>query len=278
MAGGSQGNLLSQQPNQKNVPPSLTLTGPAVSLMPEMSDLPYWVAFHKASGMGRVQFVALEAHFGSLENAWKATEADFHSAGLDERTVRAIATTRTTTNPNEEIDRLVRHKIKAYTWHDVGYPKRLKEIYDLPPVLYVKGSITAEDDLSLAVVGTRRATAYGREVTQDLVWELAKSDITTVSGLAIGIDSVAHHTAMRAGGRTIAVLAASSPSSPAASTSSIRQRTSRSPGTSSRTARSSATTRSAHAHAPSSFRAETASCPGSASGPSLSRETSRAAR
>ena len=177
--------------------------------MPEMSDLPYWVAFHKASGMGRVRFAALEAHFGSLEDAWKATEADFHSTGLDERTVRAIVTNRTTTNPNEEIDRLVRHKIKAYTWHDVGYPKRLKEIYDLPPVLYVKGSITAEDDLSLAVVGTRRATAYGREVTQDLVWELAKSDITTVSGLAIGIDSVAHHTAMRAGGRTIAVLACS---------------------------------------------------------------------
>ena len=69
--------------------------------MPEMSDLPYWVAFHKARGMGRVQFTALEAHFGSLGAAWKATEADFHSAGLDERTVRALVTNRTTTNPNE---------------------------------------------------------------------------------------------------------------------------------------------------------------------------------
>ena len=172
-----------------------------------MSDLPYWVAFHKASGMGRARFAALEAHFGSLEEAWRAPEAAFHAAGLDDRTVRAIVTIQASTNPKEEIDRLVRHKVKAYTWHDAGYPERLKEIYDLPPVVYVKGSLTAEDDLSLAVVGTRRATAYGREVAQDLVWQLAKSDVTTVSGLAKGIDAVAHHTAIRAGGRTIAVLA-----------------------------------------------------------------------
>ena len=172
-----------------------------------MSDLPFWVAFDKASGMGRVRFAALEAHFGSLEDAWAADETDFHAAGLDDRTVRAIVTTQGATNPREEIDRLVRHKVKAYTWHDQGYPARLKETYDPPPVLYVKGSLTEEDDVALAVVGTRRATAYGREVTQDLVWELAKSAVTTVSGLAKGIDAVAHHTAMRAGGRTIAVLA-----------------------------------------------------------------------
>ena len=121
--------------------------------------------------------------------------------------MRAIVAAQASTKPTEEIDRLVRHKVKAYTWHDAGYPERLKEIYDLPPVLYVKGSLTAEDDLSLAVVGTRRATAYGRQVTQDMVWDLAKIGVTTVSGLAKGIDAVAHHTAMRAGGRTIAVMA-----------------------------------------------------------------------
>ncbi|MDA1095718.1 MAG: DNA-processing protein DprA [Chloroflexi bacterium] len=170
-------------------------------------DLQYWVAFHRAPGMGRVRFAALEAHFGSLRDAWDAEAGDFHAAGLDDKTVSGILANRQMTTPAGEMERLERHKVQAFNWHDQMFPSLLKQIYDVPPVLYVRGTYLPQDDLALAVVGTRRATAYGREVAQDLTWELAKAGLTVVSGLAKGIDAVAHHTAIRAGGRTIAVLA-----------------------------------------------------------------------
>jgi DNA processing protein len=82
----------------------------------------------------------------------------------------------------------------------------LKEIDQPPPVLYVRGTLTAEDLWAVAVVGTRRVSAYGRQVTEELVTFLAANGVTVVSGLARGIDSVAHHSSLKAGGRTIAVL------------------------------------------------------------------------
>lgn len=172
-----------------------------------MEELAYWVSFHRVPGMGRVRFAAVEAHFGTLSVAWNAPEADLRAAGLDERTVQSIIKTRHSTSPEGEMERLERYKVQAVTWHDKRFPARLKDIYDVPPVLYLRGDYLPQDDLSVAVVGTRRATAYGREVTQDLAWDLAKSGVTISSGLAKGIDAVAHHTALRAGGRTIAVLA-----------------------------------------------------------------------
>jgi DNA processing protein len=102
---------------------------------------------------------------------------------------------------------LERNPIRALTWNDPDFPARLKEIYDVPPVLYVRGTITPEDEWTIAVVGTRRATIYGREVTERLTAELVRNRITIVSGLARGIDSIAHRTALESGGRTIAVFA-----------------------------------------------------------------------
>jgi DNA processing protein len=93
------------------------------------------------------------------------------------------------------------------TYHDPKYPSRLKEIYDYPPLLYVRGSLLPQDEWCLAVVGTRRATVYGRQVTEEIVTDLTQSKITIVSGLAKGIDSVAHQAALAAGGRSIAVFA-----------------------------------------------------------------------
>jgi len=91
------------------------------------------------------------------------------------------------------------------TWKDEGYPSRLKQIYDLPPVLYVRGSLTPQDEWCLAVVGTRRPTYYGREVAEQIPADLARNGITIVSGLARGIDAIAHRAALDAGGRSISV-------------------------------------------------------------------------
>jgi DNA processing protein len=172
-----------------------------------MSDLKYWVAFNRIQGIGRAKFSLLEACFGDLEHAWKASAAELKAAGLDSKSIEAIVASRPDISPDAEIERMERNKIKALTWNDPPFPARLKEIYDVPPVLYIRGDITSEDEWTIAVVGTRRATIYGREVTERLVTELVRNRITVVSGLARGIDSIAHRTALEAGGRTIAVFA-----------------------------------------------------------------------
>jgi DNA processing protein len=97
-------------------------------------------------------------------------------------------------------------EINSFTIRDKDYPTNLRYIYDPPKNLYVKGNILAEDSIAIAVIGSRQATYYGLKNAQDLSFELAARGITIVSGLARGVDSAAHRGALRAGGRTIAVL------------------------------------------------------------------------
>jgi DNA processing protein len=96
--------------------------------------------------------------------------------------------------------------ISILTWEDELYPARLKEIDQPPPVLYIRGALTSEDSWAVAIVGTRRVSAYGRQVTEELASFLAANGVTVVSGLARGVDAIAHQTTLKAGGRTIAVL------------------------------------------------------------------------
>lgn len=172
-----------------------------------MSDLKYRVAFSRIPGIGRTRFALLEDYFGDLERAWQATPMDLRAAGLDLRTVRSIVASRPEISPDSEMERLERYGVSALTWNDRTFPARLKEIHDVPPLVYVRGALAQEDEWAIAVVGTRGATVYGREVTERLVAELVHNRITIVSGLARGIDSVAHRAALESGGRTIAVFA-----------------------------------------------------------------------
>ncbi|MDO8532324.1 MAG: DNA-processing protein DprA [Dehalococcoidia bacterium] len=171
------------------------------------TDLPYWIAFSRIPGIGRARYVLMEGGFRSLADAWRASAAELRACGMDERSVEAIVAVRPGISPDAEMERLARSDVKALTWHDAAYPARLKEIYDPPPVLYVRGELTSADEWAISVVGTRRATAYGREVAERLAGDLARNGITVVSGLARGIDHVAHRAALEAGGRTIAVQA-----------------------------------------------------------------------
>jgi DNA processing protein len=95
---------------------------------------------------------------------------------------------------------------RAITWNDDDYPARLKEIYDLPPVLYVLGELRSKDERSVAIVGPRVPTAYGREVAYQLTHDIAGSGVTIVNGLARGVDAIVHRAALEAGQRTIAVM------------------------------------------------------------------------
>ena len=90
------------------------------------------------------------------------------------------------------MERLKQAEMQAFTFHDPAYPTLLKEIYDYPPVIFVKGQLTPEDETCLGVVGTRKASLYGKQVTAELVRELCHYRLTIVSGLARGIDAVAH--------------------------------------------------------------------------------------
>ena len=169
-------------------------------------DLPYWLAFNRVKGIGPARFALLLGAFVTARAAWEAAPAAWRAAGLDERTAASLARQRTRIAPDAEWERLVRLRVRALTIKHADYPKLLREIAQPPPVLYVRGELTLADDWAVAIVGTRRASAYGRQVTERLAGELAAQSITIVSGLARGIDTHAHNAALAAGGRTVAVL------------------------------------------------------------------------
>jgi DNA processing protein len=170
-------------------------------------ELQYWVGFNILPGIGRVKFSQIENFFGKLENAWKAGPADFKQAGLDNSTIKTIETSRSQIDLEAEMEKMEKSGVRAFTYHDEGYPGRLKEIYDFPPLIYIKGELIPQDEWCIAVVGTRRATVYGRQVAEEMVTDLTRNKITVISGLARGIDTVAHRATLEAGGRTAAIFA-----------------------------------------------------------------------
>lgn len=172
----------------------------------QSDNLKYWIAFNRIRGIGRVRFKLLESSFDSIQSAWSASESELRAAGLDARTIRAIVNGRQSVDPDAELEALERSGVRAITWHDADYPPRLKHIYDLPPLLYVKGDLRPDDERSIAVVGTRKPSPYGVQVAEKMVRDIADAGVAVVSGLARGVDGIAHNAALNAGGRTIAVL------------------------------------------------------------------------
>lgn len=179
----------------------------ACARIPIMDDLKYWVALSTIPQLGAARFRRLESYFGSLEYAWGADLRLLLESGLDSRTAGEVAAGVKKIDPDEVMEPLALCGVAATNWNREDYPPRLKEISDPPPVLYYKGDIRPEDEWSVAIVGTRRPTGYGRKAAAALSRDLSSAGITVVSGLALGIDGVAHRTALESGGRTIAVVA-----------------------------------------------------------------------
>jgi DNA processing protein len=171
-----------------------------------MDSKAYWVGFNHVKGIGAVRMKALLDYFGSLEIAWQAPAEAMLSAGLSAKVVENLAQTRQRLQLETIWKTLEKQKIQVITWEDEEYPRRLKEIEQPPPVLYLRGSLTAEDEWAVAIVGTRLITHYGRQITEKLASFLAENHVTVVSGMARGVDGVAHDMAMKSGGRTLAVL------------------------------------------------------------------------
>ncbi len=166
----------------------------------------YWIAFNRVPGIGPARLRALLQVCGSVEAAWQASVQEMREAGLDRRSIESLLEHRRQLDPQAEWEKVQRAGVRVLTWDDPDYPTNLGQIPLPPPVIYVRGSLLPEDEWAVAIVGTRRASAYGREVAHHLATELAANGVTVVSGLALGIDAVAHQAALDANGRTLAVL------------------------------------------------------------------------
>ncbi len=166
----------------------------------------YFNAFNLIDGLGPIAFKKLLAHFNSLEEAWSIEINQLRQAGLENFVIEQIKKQRPQINPSEQMERLTKEGIDLITILDKNYPKLLKEIYSPPALLYIRGKLELNDEFSLAIVGTRKLSSYGQQITPLITSDLAGAGLTIISGLAKGIDTLAHQAALKANGRTIAVL------------------------------------------------------------------------
>lgn len=170
------------------------------------SDSKYLVALHSFPKFGPVRLKRIKNYFTSFEHAWRASLLELKQAGIEENIANEFISARVSIYPDDLIERINKENIKILTLDEKDYPRLLSEIYDPPPLLFYLGEIKASDDFTIAVVGSRRYSHYGQQVAEKIVFDLAKNNITIVSGLALGIDALAHNATLSANGRTIAVL------------------------------------------------------------------------
>ncbi len=171
------------------------------------SDLKFLNAFNKINLIGPQALKKIKALFGSYQKAWKAPAKSFQKAGIKGKLLQNIQEKRPEINPEKEFQLLRKYSVRILTPQTKSYPKLLKEIYNPPQILYYLGNLDALSEFSLAVVGSRRYSAYGKETVDYFTKELAVSGLTIISGLALGIDSLAHKAALEASGKTVGVLA-----------------------------------------------------------------------
>ena len=171
-----------------------------------MENKKYWVGFNHVRGIGSVRFQRLLDTFHDLEIAWNASKVDLLNAGIGEKASDNLIEFRRNRDLDQLYENILQNNIDVLLVCESDYPENLKQISNPPPVLYVRGTLSRNDVRAIAVVGTRKITAYGKSVVRELGGILAHNNVTLISGLARGIDSEAHQSILRAGGRTIAVL------------------------------------------------------------------------
>jgi len=167
-----------------------------------------YLALNLIKGVGpRMQMVLLET-FGSAENVLSASVASLSQVrGVGDKVINAIRETNPYDVARREYEECEKLGVGVLTCDDEHYPISLNEIFDPPIVIYQKGAMEPADQLAVAIVGSRKCTPYGRRIAEKLSAGLARAGVTIISGLARGIDAIAHRAAIKAGGRTIAVLA-----------------------------------------------------------------------
>jgi len=173
---------------------------------PNSIGIESWLMLSRADGVGPITFKKLIARFGSPDRALGASAGELAKIdGIGAKTAGRIAVTRAKFDAHAELQLAERLGVWLMHLEDSRYPPLLKRIYDPPPVLYVKGTVQRCDNLAIAIVGSRRASIYGKEQAARFAHILAAAGFTICSGMAYGIDTAAHQGALAAAGRTIAV-------------------------------------------------------------------------
>lgn len=176
-------------------------------LMGELDARKYWIGLNMVPGVGAITYRKLLNAFHDPQKVFSASPASFRSIpGLAEKTIANILQFDVERAVQQEFDAITSHGAHIITWNDDEYPDALKNIFDPPPILYVKGQRMHAHDVMVAIVGSRQSSTYGRTVAEQLAKQFALKGVSVVSGMARGIDSAAHRGAIRAGGQTIAVL------------------------------------------------------------------------
>ncbi|BDC51245.1 DNA polymerase [Bryobacterales bacterium F-183] len=165
----------------------------------------HWLALRMATGLGASRAVRILNQFRTPKAIFHASKHELEAAGLAPSTAQSIVSGCAFEDAITQQNRLRAQGAQLITYSDPRYPMALKQIYDPPVLLYARGRIEILDTVMLAVVGTRRPTAYGLSVTERLASELSRAGLTIVSGMARGIDTAAHRAALESGGNTIAV-------------------------------------------------------------------------
>ena len=170
-----------------------------------MSESDYYLAFASFQGIGPIKFEKLLKTFGSAEKAWRAKELELETI-LKQSLTSKFLKFREEFDIENYLKQLKKQRVSFVSLANENYPTLLKNIPNPPIVLFVKGNIGLLKTNSIAIVGTRKITSYGATITKMFAADLASSGLTIISGMAIGVDGIAHLSALEVGGATIAVL------------------------------------------------------------------------
>jgi DNA processing protein len=176
-----------------------------------LEERAYWLAWSKISGIGPILLQRLQQHFGTLATAWSATKTQLREVeGFGLQTLEKVVKQRSQINPEQLLIQHQQDNPHFWTPADADYPRLLLETPSPPPILYYRGEVELQENLGqkplVGIVGTRQPSDYGIRWTRQISAALAKNGFTVVSGMAEGIDTESHSAAMKAGGRTIAVV------------------------------------------------------------------------
>lgn len=172
-----------------------------------MTEREAYILFNMMEGIGPVRVRSLAEQLGSVAAVTEASEDQLlRGKGVGPELARSVLRQRESLDPIAEQEKADVLGLRLVTPADAEYPAPLREIYDPPLALYVKGTLEETDEQAIALIGSRRTTHYGRQVADRLAFQLGQIGYTVISGLARGIDTAAHEGALKAGGRTFAVL------------------------------------------------------------------------
>ncbi|MCY3802407.1 MAG: DNA-processing protein DprA [Chloroflexi bacterium] len=170
-------------------------------------DEKYWSALATVTAIGPAAMLRLYDRFEDMSLAWSASRSELIEAGITRDRAARVVEERRRIDPDLEMERVESANARLITFGSAAFPPLLREIPSPPAVLYVQGGFTEQDlTRTIAMVGTRRISPYGRQITSLLAADLAAAGLTVISGLAFGVDGAAHRAALDAGGRTVAVL------------------------------------------------------------------------